>query len=75
MPSSDTHHKLEHVVPDVPGAIADMEGGRVRENDGRLRALQGIHGSLVRRVRQIDDHAQPIQFLYHSLTSTEIKGL
>lgn len=51
----------------VSGAVAEREGGGVREDDGGVRGLERVHGRLVGGVRQVHDHAQAVQFFYHSL--------
>ena len=55
-----TYHKLEHVVLDISGAVAQSEGWRMREYHRCFTSLKGVHRRFVRTVWQIDDHSEPI---------------
>lgn len=61
------HHQLEHVVRHVARMAAQPVGRGVAEDDGGLGQLQsGLHGGHG-YVGQIDDDAQPIHLLHHTL--------
>lgn len=54
-------------VRDVPGRVAERVRRGVRENDGRLRDVQGVAHRPDGDVRQIDDHPETVHLLDDAL--------
>ena len=57
----------EYVVGHVARRVADGEGRRVGEYEGRLARPQRVPHRPSRRVAQIDQHAQSVHLPYHRL--------
>src|SRR5260370_27512999 len=54
----------QEIVGNIPWHIAKRAGGRMRSDNPRLRNIQRVAHRLVRYVRDIDQHTQPIHLAH-----------
>ena len=68
MMTAITYQKFEYIILNISCAITQRKSWRVRKYHRSFTCLNGIEGRFVRTMWQVDYHAQPIQFFYHSLS-------
>ncbi len=58
-------HQLEHLVRDIARMIVERAGAGMREDHRRAADAQGVAHRGFADMRQIDQHAQPVEFVHH----------